>query len=327
MSNNAIITQQDASYTQEQRKLITDVLCKGATGEEIAFFMQVAQRCRLDPFRKQIHAVHRWDSNLKRMALTFQVGIDGLRAIAARTGEYAGNDEPIFEEAQPLGKYPIKATCTVYRLVHGHRVPFTASVWWDECVQTKKDGGVNSMWSTRPRGQLGKCAEAAALRKAFPEDTSGLYTEEETSIMPLSEPQVERQQPNIKPITQHRAEPVEMEVVGSAPPEHWSELLPVRWKTVLVNGASLNSMSDKDFAATFNSHPDDGSIQRMALDARRYSQLEHAVAAKSMDMSQVEATLINDGNLAEGERIMDIGGDRLPEISDAIKAMLKGVKL
>lgn len=175
--STALITQEHVAYSDEQRRLITDVLCKGASETEVEFFMEVSKRCRLDPFRKQIYAVKRWDAALNREALSFQVGIDGLRAIASRTGEYVGNDEPTFELDNK--GYPTKATCTVYRLIQGHRYAFTASVFWKEYAQTKKDGSLTKMWKDRPFGQLGKCAEAAALRKAFPEESGGLYTEEE----------------------------------------------------------------------------------------------------------------------------------------------------
>ena len=177
---NKIVTAESAAYTEEQRRLITDVLCKGATDLEVRFFFQVAERCNLDPFKRQIHAVKRWDGTMQRNVMTFQVGIDGLRAIAARTGLYAGNDDPVFELDN--NGFPVKATVTVYRLVGGQRQSFTASVYYSECVQTvskEKGGGPNSMWAKRPFGQLGKCAEAAALRKAFPEESSGLLIEDE----------------------------------------------------------------------------------------------------------------------------------------------------
>jgi phage recombination protein Bet len=176
--NASLVTQEHAQYSEEQRRLITDVLCRGASPVEVAFFVEVAQRCKLDPFRRQIYAVKRYDSQAKREILTFQVGIDGLRAIAARTGEYAGNDEPVFQ-VDGDAWHPTKASVTVYRMVHGQRIPFTASVYWAEYVQTTREGKVTSMWNQRPFGQLGKCAEAAALRKAFPEEAGGLYTGDE----------------------------------------------------------------------------------------------------------------------------------------------------
>jgi phage recombination protein Bet len=175
--SDKLITGDSAAFSAEQQKLITDVLCKGATPTEVEFCMQVAKRCGLDPFRRQIHFTKRYDGTLQREVLTPIVGIDGLRAIAARSGAYAGNDEPKFEvDKEGL---PIKATVTVYRIVQGQKVGFTASVWYSESVQMKgryegygqgkKKVGEepNSMWAKRPFGQLGKCAEGAALRKAY----------------------------------------------------------------------------------------------------------------------------------------------------------------
>lgn len=232
-SNTQIVTQEHAAYSEEQRRLITDVLCKGASETEVEFFMEVSKRCRLDPFRKQIHAVKRWDATLQREALSFQVGIDGLRAIASRTGEYVGNDEPAFE-LDAKGN-PIKASCTVYRLIHGQRYAFTASVFWAEYAQKKKDGSLTKMWYDRPFGQLGKCAEAAALRKAFPEESGGLYTEEElggddaASIAPTARavvmPTVDEVKASRAPTTQPKA--IEAETLEVVQPELTQEEMDV----------------------------------------------------------------------------------------------------
>jgi hypothetical protein len=106
-----------------------------------------------------------------------QTGIDGLRLIAGRTREYAGSDEPVFVETDQkttAGKTrPSKASVTVWRFVQGVRCPYTGSVYWEEYAQS------SSTWNGMPHVMLAKCAEAHALRKAFPEDLSGLYVEEE----------------------------------------------------------------------------------------------------------------------------------------------------
>ena len=152
---------------------------KGATPPEVQFFGEVCKRVGLDPFKRQIHAVQRWDAKEKRMVWTYQTGIDGYRAIANSTGAYAGSDEPRFMPEDESTPNPRKATVTVWKLVSGTRVPFTASARWEEYVQTTKEGSPNSMWRKMPYGQLSKCAEALALRKAFPERLSGIYTEDE----------------------------------------------------------------------------------------------------------------------------------------------------
>jgi phage recombination protein Bet len=315
--SSAIITHEAAEYTTEQRKLITDVLCKGATSTEVDFFMQVAKRCRLDPFKRQIHAVKRWDNALGREAMTFQVGIDGLRAIADRTGAYAGNDDAVFLE-DDKGRL-IKATCTVYKLVGGQRVSFTASALYSECVQTKKGGDPNSMWAKRPYGQLAKCAEAMALRKAFPEDTGGLYTEEEIDADEGHRPS----EPNrSQPISDYpakkldSAEPVEAEVVVT----HWSELLPDAWRKIQLLDGPFKGMQMVRVAQEIEpskwaaSNLDSRTTQGMALFASRWMKIERILAAMNMTTAEFEGHLIAAHILDEGQSAFDVGGERLPDL-------------
>jgi phage recombination protein Bet len=159
--------------------MLGDTIMKGATPEEIGFFGEVCKRTGLDPFRKQIHAVKRWDSRAKREIWTFQTGIDGFRAIAHRTKACAGIDDAVFNPSDESTEFPRSAKVTVYRIVGGQRVPFTATARWSEYVQTTKEGHVTSMWQKLPYSMLAKTAEALALRKAFPEDLSGIHSDEE----------------------------------------------------------------------------------------------------------------------------------------------------
>jgi hypothetical protein len=82
-------------------------------------------------------------------------------------------------DCKESGGHPLKATVTVKRIVKGIICEWTASALWKEYRQTKSEGGLNKFWKLMPHGQLGKCAEALALRKAFPAELSGLYTHEE----------------------------------------------------------------------------------------------------------------------------------------------------
>jgi len=102
-----------------------------------------------------------------------------LRTTAFRTSEYAGRDKTDFgpDVTKKVGNveitFPEWASVTVYRMVKGLRVAFAGpQVYWLETYATysRDDKSPNSMWSGRPRGQLDKCAEAAALRAAFPEE-------------------------------------------------------------------------------------------------------------------------------------------------------------
>src|SRR6185436_4664855 len=132
--------------------------------------------------------VPRWDSKLGKDVRQIQVGIDGFRATAEKTGKYAGNDDAVFDGEQVI-EYtvgekkdkktvtaPNKATVTVYKIVEGVRYPFTATARWSEYYP---GGRLAFQWHVRPFLMLGKCAEALALRKAFPALLSGIYVPEE----------------------------------------------------------------------------------------------------------------------------------------------------
>lgn len=169
-----------SKLTKQQTELIKNTIAKGASDDELKMFLYVCQRTGLDPFTKQIHLVPRWDGKLGREVRTPITGIDGYRSIAERTGAYAGNDDPIFDDEAK----PTKATVTIYKIVQGVRSPFTATARWDQYVATYKPKGESKavptpLWQKMPHLMLGKCAEALALRKAFPAVMSGLYVAEE----------------------------------------------------------------------------------------------------------------------------------------------------
>ena len=159
-------------YSPEQVELIKRTVCTNSTNDELQLFMYVAKKSGLDPFAKQIHAVKRWTKNGEVMSI--QVGIDGYRLIAHRTGKCAGITDAEFVQKDD-SKFPESAKVTVRKIVEGHLCEFTATAYWEEYYNEKQ----GYMWRQRPKGQLGKCAEALALRKAFPNELSGLYTPEE----------------------------------------------------------------------------------------------------------------------------------------------------
>lgn len=145
--------------------------------EDMLLFMYVAKRTGLDPLTKQIYAIFRWDSRQGKEKMTIQASIDGMRLVAQRTKGYAGQDDVIYDDESKT--YPGKATVTVYKLMGGQRVSFTASARWGEYVQKDSKGMPMVMWAKMPYLMLGKCAEALALRKAFPNELSGIYAPEE----------------------------------------------------------------------------------------------------------------------------------------------------
>lgn len=142
---------------------------------ELSVFFHQAQRTGLDPFARQIYLIGRRNNRRGgRMDYTIQTSIDGMRLVADRTGRYAGSDRPVFGEDHE-DKY---AEVTVYKIVgnpgSGARVPFTGVAYEAEFRQDS-----SPMWRKMPRTMLAKCAEAQALRKAFPADLSGIYGSEE----------------------------------------------------------------------------------------------------------------------------------------------------
>jgi len=173
--------------SRNQIELIKTTVAKGASDDELRLFIQVCKGANLNPFLRQVHLVPRWDNRTGQEVRTIQVGIDGFRAVAESSGQYAGNDDPIYEgektiefstkaKAKNTLTVPEKATVTVYKLMDGQRYPFTATARWDEYYPGEKIG---FQWHIRPYLMLGKCAEALALRKAFPKLLSGMYAAEE----------------------------------------------------------------------------------------------------------------------------------------------------
>lgn len=160
------------------------------SGADLKMFLYQCKKTGLDPLAKQIHAVYRStyvSPGVYEDKMSIQTGIDGFRAIAERTGIYGGSDDAVFEEKEDLD-HPIRATVTVYKInrTTGDRMPVTASARWSEYAQKKTDrktGVITLMgkWSDMPYLMLAKCAESLALRKAFPNDLSGIYTNEEMS--------------------------------------------------------------------------------------------------------------------------------------------------
>jgi phage recombination protein Bet len=176
MSNVVAIQNQSE---QELINVLQNSLYPGAATDSVKMVLSYCKAAQLDPIQKPVHIVPMWDSKAGAMRDVVMPGIGLYRIQASRSGEMGGVSEPEFGEdvTQKIGgqeiTFPRWCKVTVSRLIGGTMVHFTAKEFWMEnyAVKGGKDKSIapNAMWTKRPYAQIAKCAEAQALRKAFPE--------------------------------------------------------------------------------------------------------------------------------------------------------------
>lgn len=181
--------QSTISFSKEQLELIKTQIAPEATNDELQLFLYTAKRSGLDPLARQIYCIHR---NVKLpngqfgKKMTVQTSIDGFRVIAERSGLYGGQGEPIFDYDD--SGTPISCKVSVFKFRGDVRYEAAVGVaFFSEYAQYDRQGNLTGLWATKKRIMLQKVAEALALRKAFAQDLSGLYTSEE---MPTAEESV-----------------------------------------------------------------------------------------------------------------------------------------
>lgn len=190
----------DATSDARALQLIKRTIAADTNDDEFELFIATARGLKLDPRRRQIYAVVYNKKDPKKRKMSIIVGIDGFRTVAARTGDYRPDDEEPRYEYDPALKGPlnplglVKATAKVWKHSHGAWHPVVAAAYWDEYApideewaEDEKTGKrkptgkkkLGGKWPAMPRLLLAKCAEALCLRKAWPDDFSNIYAEEE----------------------------------------------------------------------------------------------------------------------------------------------------
>ena len=192
-----------AAYSAQQMALARRTVAKDANQDEFDQFIHIARHLGLDPLRRQIYCFVFNKDKAEKRQMTVVTGIDGFRVIADRTGNYRPDeDEPEITydekliEADINPKGIVKAKVRVWKFAHGEWHKITGTARWEEFAPIKEvwergEDGRNAptgrfkldekkdTWRKMPHVMIAKCAEAAALRKGWPDDLSAVYEQSE----------------------------------------------------------------------------------------------------------------------------------------------------
>lgn len=169
------------------------------TATAIIMAITYCRKRNLDIFKRPVHIVPMWSSAAGKTIETVWPSISELRTTAFRTGQYGGIEEAEFGPTETVEfegtptrgtdktkkkatvTFPTWCRMTVTRMLDGVERKFVGpKVYWREAYARISDTDVpNDQWQKRPFGQIEKCAEAAALRRAFPEEIGNEYSAEE----------------------------------------------------------------------------------------------------------------------------------------------------
>lgn len=274
-----------ANAWEAQLQLVKDTCCRpksrDATDAEFGLFLHQCRTRRLDPLTRQIYAIFRnvkdGDRYVERM--TIQTSIDGFRLTAQRTGEYRGQVGPFWcgedgewKDVWTAALPPIAAKVGAMR--EGFKEPVWGVARYDQYAQFYKDQRSgkefpSGQWGKMPDTMTAKCAEALALRKAFPDELSGLYTGDE---MQQADNHAEEQQPPEQPQgdqqPRRKLEPAQPPHRSDVPPASpkarlWTAL--IKWTG--IKPSEVNDLNDaRKRIYAFLEIPDDGAASTKDLE-------------------------------------------------------------
>jgi phage recombination protein Bet len=297
--------------------VLENSLYPGASPQSIVLAINYCQAAGLDPMQKPVHIVPMWDNKASRMRDVIMPGVGLYRTQAARTGQYAGVTEPEYgpDVTENIGgqqiTFPAWCKVTVKRLLpNGSIVDFSATERWKEnyAVKGGKDKSVapNAMWTRRPYGQIAKCAEAQALRKAFPEMTGSQLTADE---MEGREIDITAAGETLKP--EPKAPP------AAYPQEHfdkniegWHKLIAAGKKTadqVIAMANSKAPLTTEQIAAIRNT-----PAEAAASSAQASTGAPAGAPAASITFAQIESAM----RKAQNADVLDEAADLIGEVSD-----------
>lgn len=251
MSNALVVSPDQSGWSEIQLAALRQIGLEKASGGDLALFLHQAQRSGLDPFTRQIYMIGRWDGKSGREKFTIQSSIDGLRIIAQRSGEYAGQTAPmwcdldgVWVDAWLKPTPPAAAKIGVYRV--GFAEPLYAVARLESYMPRTKEGKPSGMWGTMPDVMLAKVAEALALRKAFPNDLSGIYSAEEMEQADAKVPAVAAAAEIVVPAVE-LTEELRAELIGAIAKAADRNELSALWKqhAAVADIPFINSLGDE----------------------------------------------------------------------------------
>lgn len=165
-----------ADYSKSEQSALATEICRDAPPEKIDYYLRVCAAWELDPFSGLLYLQKRTSQGKDKWSVIPTV--DGSRLRAAKSGSYAGSDEPEFDSED--GPTPKWCRVTVWRVVKGERFGFTAKCRWAEFKPAAPN---DFQWKAKPYHMLAKCTEVQALRKAFPESVPASGEDEEDVVI------------------------------------------------------------------------------------------------------------------------------------------------